>query len=99
MAIAWACARSIGFAERHQRFGALRKPRVSLSKTPRQSHSAVMIIADWWVTLQPWWHWMELLIQGGMFFIILAALRGSRLKLRAVVDDLGQKLERQIEAW
>jgi hypothetical protein len=58
-----------------------------------------MIIADWWVTLQPWWHWMELLIQGGMFFIILAALRGSRLKLRAVVDDLGQKLERQIEAW
>ena len=48
--------------------------------------------------LRPWWHWIELLIQAAMFGIILYALRRSRLKLRAVVDELGEKLKQRIDA-
>jgi hypothetical protein len=38
-----------------------------------------------------------LLIEGVMFALILVALKRSRLKLQAVVDDLGKKLERRFE--
>ena len=38
-----------------------------------------------------------LLIEGGMFAVILFALRRSRLKLQTVVDDLGEKLEKRFE--
>jgi hypothetical protein len=56
------------------------------------------ILADMWSTLQPWWHWIELLIQALMFGLILWALKGSRLKLKAVVDELGEKLKQRIDA-
>jgi hypothetical protein len=51
---------------------------------------------DWWPRIQPWWHSIELLIQGAMFFVILWALRRSRLKLKTVVDDLGRRLNQRI---
>jgi hypothetical protein len=56
------------------------------------------VLADWWSTLQPWWRWIEILIQAAMFAVILGALRGSRLKLKAVVDELGEKLKQRIDA-
>jgi hypothetical protein len=51
---------------------------------------------DLWATLHPWSHWIELLIQAAMFGTILWALRRSRLKLKAVVDELGVTLKRRI---
>ena len=61
-------------------------------------------LLEWWGQLGQWLQWFldwserRIVIEALMFAFVLFALRHSRLKLKAVVDELGQKLEQRIEA-